>query len=242
MKDDLIRMHRAEAELDFRRAALWVWIRRQLSPGPTIDVGGGAGYIAGRLIEVGFPTVLAEPDPDLARFSMEVLSAHPQLKVVQKAAEELDPTELGQFTNLLLLDVLEHIEDDAHALRTVARLIEPSGRVIISVPAVPALFGRRDVLYGHYRRYSARSLGSLIRAAALELQCMRYWNALGVAPYLLYEKILRRPINDKLRHDTGRAIHAALRWGLHKWLTIETRLRLPVGLSLLAVARRSEQR
>ena len=185
MNDDLIRMQLAGTDLDFRRAALWVWIRRQLTPGPTIDVGGGAGYMARRLVEEGFPTVLAEPDPELSRFSMESLSSHPQLTVVQKGAEDLDPAELGQFTNLLLLDVLEHIEDDSHALRTVARLIEPTGRIIISVPAIPALYGRRDVLYGHYRRYSASSLGSLIRGAGIELQSMRYWNALGVAPYLL---------------------------------------------------------
>jgi SAM-dependent methyltransferase len=237
MNEDLMRMHGPGEDRDFRRAALWSWIEPRLVPGRAIDVGGGAGYMTRRLVASGFPTVLAEPDAALYEFSELSLPPGADLRVVQESAEELDPGELGQFENVVCLDVLEHIERDTAALVNIARILAPPGRMIISVPAVPALFGKRDVAYGHYRRYSADSLSRLIRDAGLTMVEMTHWNALGLAPYFFFERVLRRPINDSLRQNAGGALQSMTRRALIRWLTWEGRIKLPVGLSLLAVVR-----
>lgn len=237
MNEDLMRMHGPGEDRDFRRAALWPWIERRLVQGRAIDVGGGSGYMTRRLLASGFSTVLAEPDAALYQFSAVNLPPAVDLRVVQESAEELDPMELGMFENVVCLDVLEHIERDAAALANIARILAPAGRMIISVPAGPALFGKRDVAYGHYRRYSTSSLSQLITDAGLATVELTHWNALGLAPYVFSERVLRRPINDSLRQNPGGPLQTLARRALVRWLTWEGRIGLPVGLSLLAVVR-----
>jgi hypothetical protein len=72
------------------------------------------------------------------------------------------------FDLLLLLDVLEHVEQDSSFLRELVdtRLL-PDGAVLVSVPALMALFTRHDVALNHYRRYCAASLRATLAEAGL---------------------------------------------------------------------------
>lgn len=71
---------------------------------------------------------------------------------------------------ILLLDVLEHVEHDAEFLSALVRDNAHSGsRVLISVPAWPALFTRHDEYLKHFRRYSPAAAISLITAAGLSI-------------------------------------------------------------------------
>lgn len=63
------------------------------------------------------------------------------------------------FDIVIMLDVLEHIEDDsAFLLSEVVPRLKPESKVVISVPAHPALFTSHDEFLGHYRRYTKRDL------------------------------------------------------------------------------------
>lgn len=76
-----------------------------------------------------------------------------------------------RFDLLLLLDVLEHVEDDEPFLRDlVERNLEPGGRALISVPAWRALYGDHDVRLRHFRRYQPREAASLLERAGLAIQ------------------------------------------------------------------------
>jgi SAM-dependent methyltransferase len=68
---------------------------------------------------------------------------------------------------VLLLNVLEHIEEDGAALRQVARILKPGGIAVVEVPAGPHLYDVYDEHLLHYRRYSMRTLALQIRAAGL---------------------------------------------------------------------------
>ncbi len=69
---------------------------------------------------------------------------------------------------VLMLDVLEHVEDDAGFLaETVERNLESGGMALISVPAWQFLFSSHDAALGHHRRYSPRSATSLVEGSGL---------------------------------------------------------------------------
>ena len=60
----------------------------------------------------------------------------------------------GVFDLALALDVLEHVADDVDALRELARVVAPGGRVLVTVPQYAWLWGEHDVLAHHHRRYN----------------------------------------------------------------------------------------
>jgi SAM-dependent methyltransferase len=73
-----------------------------------------------------------------------------------------------RFDVIVLLDVIEHVQDDVGLLREVAsELLVPDGVVIVSVPAHMALYSRHDVVLGHFRRYDARGLRATLERAGL---------------------------------------------------------------------------
>ena len=62
---------------------------------------------------------------------------------------------------VVLLNVLEHIEDDALAVRQLFRILKPGGVAIIEVPAGPELYDIYDELLMHYRRYKIKDLRNI---------------------------------------------------------------------------------
>ena len=62
---------------------------------------------------------------------------------------------------VVLLNVLEHIENDALAIRQLYRILKPGGIAVIEVPAGPGLYDIYDELLMHYRRYRLRDLRKL---------------------------------------------------------------------------------
>ena len=70
---------------------------------------------------------------------------------------------------LVLLNVLEHIRDDAGAVRQLYRTLKPGGVVVIEVPAGPNLFDVYDKTLLHFRRYSLRSISTLLQGAGFEI-------------------------------------------------------------------------
>lgn len=85
---------------------------------------------------------------------------------------------------LLMLDVLEHIEDEAGALRKAHELLAPSGRLLITVPALPWLWSAHDEANRHYRRYTRKSLLRLLEAAGLGVVRTHYFFGWPVVPLL----------------------------------------------------------
>lgn len=58
-----------------------------------------------------------------------------------------------QFNVVIAIDVLEHVEDDAAAIREINRVTKKGGKVILTVPAFQMLWSRRDEQCHHHRRY-----------------------------------------------------------------------------------------
>jgi len=73
-----------------------------------------------------------------------------------------------RFDRILMLDVIEHVENDAAFVRsTVGDLLSPGGITLISVPAYPALFSSHDRMLRHHRRYSPAACRQLLENSGL---------------------------------------------------------------------------
>lgn len=127
-----------------------------------VDVGAGDAYVAAQLLarfaELSITCVDAHyDDADLARLQA------PQLRAVRS----LNDAGAARFRGALLLDVLEHVDDDRALLNDVLAHVDDDGWALITVPAWPQLFSDHDRALGHHRRYTPRALRRLIDDAGL---------------------------------------------------------------------------
>jgi glycosyltransferase involved in cell wall biosynthesis len=129
-------------------------------------------------------------------------------------------------------NVLEHIENHEEAIRFAFDLLDPGGRLILLVPAMPSLYCSFDKGLDHYRRYEAAGLSQILAKTGFTVEQARYMNALGALGWWFNGKVLKRrilPTNQLRMMDK-----------LLPLVRLEYGLRLPFGLSLLAVARKPE--
>ncbi len=142
-----------------------------------------------------------------------------------------------QFALILMLDVLEHLDDPDGALRHIARLLEPGGLLISTVPASRALWTNHDDLNRHRTRYSRLELEREIRGAGLEIETFEYFFHWLVPIKLLVRGIEKvtgaQPKPPRLPHPlSNRLFHFITRLEQMTW----GKLGLPFGTSILAVA------
>jgi SAM-dependent methyltransferase len=140
---------------------------------------------------------------------------------------------------VLMLDVLEHLDDDEQALHTAWKALRPGGVILVTVPAFAWLWSGHDVALGHRRRYAAGALRALVAEAGFRIEHVSYFNTL-LFPLIVLARYWKRLRGDT-RHDLRRP-HAmvngllATAFGLERFVV--PRWRLPLGVSILLVGRR----
>ena len=126
--------------------------------------------------------------------------------------------------------MLEHIKDDAAALRCFRDILVPGGRLVLLVPACPSLYSKIDAGLDHYRRYSRAELGSKLEVAGFRVEHAGFLNLPGALGWFMNGRILRRNMLPKYQLKLFDLFVPLLK--------IERRLKIPFGLSLLAVGRK----
>ncbi|MCD0447702.1 methyltransferase [Actinocorallia sp. API 0066] len=92
------------------------------------------------------------------------------------------PAKVGirqKVDTVVMMNVLEHIAEDVQALRDLAAVVEPGGRIVIWVPGYMQLYGDFDRKVGHVTRYTPKTLGKTIAEAGLEAEVLKPINFLG---------------------------------------------------------------
>jgi SAM-dependent methyltransferase len=138
--------------------------------GTLFDVGGGNGYVARALQEAGIEVVLVEPGPAGVRNALRR-----GIRQVVRATLEDAGVRAETLPAVGLFDVVEHIPDDSAFLTSIRRLIIPGGRVYMTVPAYQWLWSSEDVLAGHSRRYTVRSLRRLLEKSGYTVEFATYF-------------------------------------------------------------------
>ncbi|HUP22837.1 MAG TPA: class I SAM-dependent methyltransferase [Thermoanaerobaculia bacterium] len=138
--------------------------------GTIFDIGGGNGIVARGLASAGFDVVLVEPGLAGARNAR-----HRGVKRVVCATLEAARFEPASLPACGLFDVLEHIADDRDFLATIRSLLQPEGRLYITVPAYSWLWSAEDDLAGHFRRYRLRTINRLLREVGFEVEFSSYF-------------------------------------------------------------------
>ena len=77
---------------------------------------------------------------------------------------------------VLLLDVVEHVRDDADLVRGALAMLAPGGVLVLTAPADMRIWSRHDVTLGHYRRYDLDSLRLLWKGLDADERLLSYFN------------------------------------------------------------------
>jgi SAM-dependent methyltransferase len=91
----------------------------------------------------------------------------------------------------MTFNVLEHIEDDVEALRSIATVLEPGNTVTVLVPAFPSIFGAMDRAVGHVRRYRRGDLVAKMEASGFDVSAVYYVNLPGYFAWFVNGRVLR---------------------------------------------------
>lgn len=136
----------------------------------------------------------------------------------------------------VMLDVLEHVEDDVAALKAVATKLKPGARFILTVPALPSLWSSHDEAHHHKRRYTAKTLQAVMDQAGLKVELMSYFNTL-LFPIISGIRWLKKLTGNQAA-DTG-VPSVVLNKILESVFAFERkligRLPMPIGVSLLVI-------
>ncbi len=155
-----------------------------------LDVGAGSGVFSRQLLDAGVCGSAVCVDPGYACERTERHRGH--------AIEFRRSVERFSQGLLLMMDVLEHVDDDVGLLRSYAARMPGDGRVLITVPAFACLWSGHDVFLEHRRRYTREHLEATVRAAGLQVVRSRYFFG------LLLPAVAAMRLADRYRLTAGR--------------------------------------
>ena len=211
-------------------------LRRHQPPGrrPTIlDVGCGDGLFFDRLAELG-DVEGVEPDASL------VTPGNPWSSRIHVTTFDEHFAPGRRYSWILMLDVLEHLRDPSAALRHAMSLLEPDGKLIVTVPAFRALWTRHDELNHHYTRYTRGALRDLTERAGLRVAEARYFFQ-WMFPVKLLVRLTEamRPKRDALPGIPPSIVNSALLTLSRVEYRLLSPMNVPFGGSLLMAATRA---
>jgi SAM-dependent methyltransferase len=218
------------------------WMFETIAPylaGPVLEIGSGIGNISAHILGAGHDTHLSDLRPHYCRRLSETFGGHPhcqdivRLDLVAHDFETTYASLLGSFASVVALNVVEHIADHRQAIRNCGQLLQPSGRLIILVPAYKLLYNRFDRELGHFRRYSARRLRKLFALNGLNVLDAFHFNLAGILGWFISGSVLRHKVISPRQMSWFNQMVRLFR--LLDRVTFRT-----VGLSVIAVGQPAE--
>ena len=203
------------------------------SSGEGLDIGCGSGFTTGWMNHQGYKTY------GIDAYLPPLMRGGASRSFVTGDIFSITPAE--EFDFVLLLDVIEHMEDDLKFVDQASRFLKPGGLMIISVPSFKWLWSSVDDAAGHQRRYTKRTLSELASKtrSGMHLEFQSYYYGTLLPLYLLSR--LRKNDAKTLKSETSPpgVINSLFKEILKFEMGLLGAGGLPVGSSLFSVLRKS---
>ncbi len=212
--------------------------RLAIAPGKTLEIGCGHGVLRQQMEEAFQVQV---DGCDLNAHALQLAPEGRGRLLVYNIFDRL-PAMCGAYDMILLMDVIEHLEDDLGFLQTSLQHLKPGGIVAINVPAHMALYSKYDKVAGHKRRYNCARLSSLFEMSNVTKLAMTNWG-FSLVPLLAVRKLVLRFVSEERTIGVGfKPPGQIMKAGLDflKSLEMSLPIGMPVGSSIMALGRLSE--
>lgn len=200
-----------------------------------LDVGCGTGAIMKAFKDEGFDICGIDYNQTAIDYCHE--------KGLEATLGSLDDQQFADqsFDCIMALDVLEHIEKDAEAVKKIGRLLKPGGILVATVPAHQSLWSYHDVSLHHCRRYSYKNFKQLF-ADGYDVKFLGWIHAVVLLP-LVAIRVVRKIFKTREEQSDVRPVNKPVELVLNFLYFIEFSFfrifgHLPFGLSLMVVAAR----
>ncbi len=151
-----------------KRIPLIEYFDKQVPPpemANVVDIGAGSGFFSECLMDHAGARIMNAHRVDTG-YLAETVVADSRISGELVSSRSLPAQMRGAF--ILMMDVLEHVDDDAAFLGNVIRNCAGQNRIFITVPAFQSLWSPHDEFLGHRRRYTLYELRSLARNAGIK--------------------------------------------------------------------------
>lgn len=153
---------------------------------------------------------------------------------------DLHPALVEKYDIVLLLDVLEHIEDDTTFIKTAQKYLKEGGQILVGVPAHKFLYSRYDLIVGHTQRYESQQLKQLLKSVNLVDIESLFWG-FSLIPLALLRKIHLKFIrDDQVIRNGFKPPHRFFNWLINILMKIETSVfdKVINGISIMIIGKK----
>ncbi len=201
-----------------------------------LDVGCGTG---------GFSKILAEKYNVIGLDNSELALEYCRERGLQnlyKCNPDEFPKDEWNVQAITMLDVVEHIEDDAGVVREAYEILPPGGYVIATVPAYQWLWSEHDVQHMHYRRYTRARFNRLLISAGFSIAYSSYFNTFLFPPAVLKRFAEKLTPSNKVEHEPVDNVSPFMDKLFRKIFLAERKIlpsiSMPFGISIIAIGKK----
>lgn len=201
-----------------------------------LDAGCGNGDNLEMLSKVGQLAAIERDENALAKAKKRCIG-----EVVKGELPDNLPATINKENDLIvLLDVLEHIDDDQESLSILSGLARNSGTLLVTVPAYQFLWTVHDELHHHKRRYTTKELKKIIERNGWKVEYISYFNTF-LFPLALIDRVRQKIFPSSNQHELNMP-NGFINSLFEKIFSMESnfigKFSLPFGLSIIVIAKK----
>lgn len=197
-----------------------------------LDFGSGSGVNLNMLANFGIVHIY-EPHIKTKKFLKS--------KYSKKGFKILNRLGNNKYDLIVLADVLEHIKNDKIQIRKIINNLNKNGKILITVPAFPILFTKKDKILKHYRRYRMNQLKNVFnKFKIIKLSYFNFFLFFPISIILIFTKVFNINFIDKVEKKPPGFINSTLYFLLYLESIFIKYIDLPFGISILGVFQKND--
>jgi len=198
-----------------------------------LEIGSGIGNISKFLAHLNKNIILTDVKGNYLEYLQHRFIGNPNVRIISHDILSTDLSDILPFKidTVVCINVLEHIKEDEKTLENIQKILCNKGRLILIVPAIKFLYGSLDEKVGHFRRYEKDELIKKLEGKNFRIEKIYYHNLIGAIGWFVTGRILGRKIISSLQAKV-------LDRFIPLFEKIEKRIKIPFGLSLIAICKK----